>query len=91
MQQAVAELGDTPADIAVWLDGRPLGFASASESKGEPRTTVVDLPEGASAILVRVPAGGKSNAQASLVTTLVADRPVGFNAAEAGASAGAVK
>ncbi len=82
---------DTPVEIGVWLDGKPVGFSSTSESKGEPRTTVVDLPEGASALLIRVPASGKSSASASLVTTLVADRPVGYSAAEAGRSVDAVK
>ncbi len=82
---------DTPADITIWLDGKPVGLSSQSENKNEPRATVIDLPEGASALLIRVPAGGKSNSPASLVTTLVADLPVGFNAADAGASADAVK
>ena len=82
---------DTPADIAIWLDGKPVGISDRSENKNEPRATVVDLPEGASALLIRVPAGGKSNSPGTLVTTLVADRPMGFNAADAGASAGAVK
>ena len=75
---------DTPADIAVWLDGKPVALSGKSENKNEPRTAVVDLPEGSSALLIRVPASGKSSCPASLVTTLVADRPVGFNAAEAG-------
>ena len=82
---------DTPADIAVWLDGKPVSLSSKSEGKNEPRATVVDLPEGASALVIRLPAGGKSNSQASLVTTFVADRPVGFSAAEAGAFARAAK
>ena len=32
-----------------------------SENKNEPRAAVVDLAEGTSALLIRVPAGGKSN------------------------------
>ena len=32
--------------------------------------------------MIRVAADGRSSAQASLVTTVVADRPVGFNLTE---------
>ena len=62
-----------------------------SQDKNEPRTAVVDLPEGASTLLIRVAAGGRSDAQASLVTTFVADRPVGFDAGAVGPSASAAK
>jgi putative membrane-bound dehydrogenase-like protein len=83
---------DTPADIAVWLDGRPVSLSGKSEGKNEPRATVVDLPEGTSTLVIRVAPVGKSKAPASLVTTFVGDRPVGFNAAEAaGSSADAIK
>jgi putative membrane-bound dehydrogenase-like protein len=82
---------DTPADIAVWIDGKPVALSAKSENKNEPRATSLDLPEGASALLIRVPAGGKSNSPGTLVITLVADRPVGFNAAQAGGSSEAVK
>ena len=82
---------DTPADITVWLDGKPLALAGKSDTKDEPRSAVVDLPEGSSVLVIRVPASGKSSATATLVTTLVADRPVGFSTNEAGVSASAGK
>jgi putative heme-binding domain-containing protein len=74
---------DTPAGVAVWLNGKPVGLAGTSRQNDEPRTAVVDLPEGASSLLIRVAAGSRPEAQASLVTTVVADRQVGFNVAEA--------
>jgi hypothetical protein len=70
---------DSPAGIAVWLNGKPVVLTGGSHDKSEPRTAVVDLPEGTSSLLIRVAVDGRPNAQASLVTTLVADRPVGFN------------
>ena len=82
---------DTPADIAVWLDGKPVRLSGKSESKNAPSATVVDLPEGASTLMIRLAAGVKSSSPASLVTTLVTDRPVGFNAAETGSRAGTTK
>ena len=45
-----------------------------SQATSEPRTAVVDLPEGASSLLIRV-AGGRTSGPASLVTTFVADQP----------------
>jgi putative membrane-bound dehydrogenase-like protein len=68
-----------PAQTAVWLNGKPLALTGGSQDKNGPRTASVDLPEGSSSLLIRVAIDGRPNAQASLVTTLVADRPVGFN------------
>jgi putative heme-binding domain-containing protein len=75
---------DTPAEIAVWLDGKPLALSEKKMDKTESRTAVVDLQEGSSALLIRVVTDGRSSAQAALVTTVVADRPVGFNVTDDG-------
>jgi putative heme-binding domain-containing protein len=69
---------DTPADIAVWLDGRALEFGGMSADTNERRVAVVDLPEGSSSLVIRVVAGTNAKGPASLVTTFVADRPVSF-------------
>jgi len=78
-QQATLVL-DTPAEILVWLNGRRVALSSKSQDKNEPRTAMVDLPRGASTLLIRLAADGRPSGQASLVTTFVADRPVGFDA-----------
>jgi putative membrane-bound dehydrogenase-like protein len=75
---------DTPAEIAVWLDGKPLALSGKQGDKNEPRAAVVDLAVGSSALLIRVVADGRTSAQAGLVTTVVADRPVGFNLTDDG-------
>ena len=82
---------DTPVDITVWLDGKPTGPFANGQTRAEPRTMVVDLPEGSSTLLIRVPESGRSTAPATLVTTVVADRPVGFNATESGTPASGTK
>ena len=74
---------DTPAEVAVWLNGKPVRLAAKSLDRNEPRAAVVDLPDGASALLVRLTAAGRPDGQAALVTTLVADRPVGSSAVAA--------
>jgi hypothetical protein len=68
---------DTPAEVAAWLNGKPVALSGA-RAKGEPRTAAVDLPRGPGALLIRITADGTSRVPASLVTTLVADQPVGF-------------
>ena len=75
---------DTQAEIAVWLDGKPLVLSGKRGDKTEPRAADVELQEGSSALVIRVVADGRSSAQAGLVTTVVADRPVGFNLSEEG-------
>ncbi len=68
---------DTPAEVAVWLNGKPV-VLSGARNKGEPRTATVDLPQGPGALLIRVTPDGTSRGPASLVTTFVADQPIGF-------------
>jgi hypothetical protein len=72
---------DSKADVKAWLNGKALGLAASGED--QTRTLVVDLPQGRSDLLIRVP-GGPS---ATLVTTFVTDKPVAFRADEAKVSA----
>ncbi len=78
---------DSPTEFLVWLDGKPVGLSAGAAGKNEPRTASIDLPEGSSTLLIRMTAGAKGKAPASLVTTLVADRPVAFSAVEGTSSA----
>ena len=75
---------DTPAEVTAWLDGRIVPLSPKSQDKNEPRSAIVDLPRGSSKLLIRMAQGGKPDAQALLVTTLVSDQPVGFDAGTAG-------
>jgi putative membrane-bound dehydrogenase-like protein len=88
--QRAALVVDTPAEIRVWLDGRPVALGT-SHDQNEPRTAVVDLPPGTSTLLLRAAPGGRANAQTPLVTTLVADRPIGFDVGAPGIAAGTGK
>ncbi len=65
---------DSKTDVKVWLNGSELALTAAGEKK--PRSAVVRLPQGRSELLIRV-AGSPSS---SLVTTVVADRPLDFSA-----------
>jgi putative heme-binding domain-containing protein len=69
---------DTPVDVAVWRNGRPVPLSAGDPAQGEPRTATVDLPQGQGALLIRVALNGRSQARAHLVTTFVVDQPVGF-------------
>ena len=75
---------DTPVEVAAWLDGKPVKLAGSNGAG--PFSSQVDLPEGPSTLLIRVPAA-KSGSAVPLVTTIVAPRPVGFSAGESGLSA----
>ncbi|HZW32058.1 MAG TPA: PVC-type heme-binding CxxCH protein [Isosphaeraceae bacterium] len=70
---------DTPAEVAVWIEGKPVPLAAGDPARGEPRTATVDLPQGSAALLVRLALDGRSGARAHLVTTVVADQPVAFS------------
>ena len=71
---------DTPAEVSAWLNGKPVVISGESREKGEPRTALVDLPKGSSTLLIRLTCDGAANDRAWLVTTFVADQPVGFDA-----------
>jgi putative membrane-bound dehydrogenase-like protein len=64
---------DTPAEVAVWLNGKPVAL-STGQAKGEPRTGTVKLAEGPGSLLIRVTPDGPT----PLVTTFVAAQPIGF-------------
>jgi putative membrane-bound dehydrogenase-like protein len=70
---------DTPAEVAVWLNGKQVALAGGGGLAGdEPRAATVDLPRGPGTLLIRLALDGRSRAHAHLVTTLVADQPIGF-------------
>jgi hypothetical protein len=71
---------DTPARATAWVNGKPVTFSATEKDKVGPRSARLDLGEGSGSLLIRVPLGGHSGAPATLVTTIVADRPVGFSA-----------
>ena len=71
---------DTTCEVEAWLDGKPVAFEPAAADA--PRAATVTLPKGASALLIRVRGGSRP----SLSTTIVAAKPVGFEAAAATAS-----
>ena len=72
---------DTPAEVAAWLNGKAVPLSGARD-KGEPRSAIVHLAQGAGALLIRVTPDFAARGPASLVTTFVADQPVGFTAGE---------
>ena len=69
---------DTPAEPAVWLGKREVELSGQATDLGGPRSAMVELPEGETTLVIRLAAGARSQTPASLVTTIVADRPVGF-------------
>ncbi len=73
---------DTPADVTAWLGGKPVPLSIRLEGDREPRSARVDLPQGASTLLIRIAGGTRPPAQAALVTTFVTDKPVGFRTGE---------
>jgi putative membrane-bound dehydrogenase-like protein len=75
---------DTPAEVTAWLSGKPVALSARDQNSGEPRTGLIDLPHGSSTLLLRLTSRGADAAQPLLVTTIVADQPVGFTAAVAG-------
>ncbi len=66
---------DSRADVTAWLNGKPVELAKGDETT---RTATIALPKGESSLLIRVPGG----AAVSLVTSLVADKPLSFTAVE---------
>ncbi len=68
---------EAPGAVAAWLDGRPVDLAAPS-GDDPARTAAIDLGRGPHDLLIRLPGGPGG----SLVTTLVADQPLEFRAAE---------
>jgi hypothetical protein len=75
---------DSPAEVAAWLDGKPVTLERSGGAG--PFSARVQLPEGPSTLLLRVPAARNGSA-VPLVTTIVAPQAVGFSAGESGLSA----
>jgi putative membrane-bound dehydrogenase-like protein len=74
---------DTPADVSAWMGGKPVPLSSGNSSQAVPRSAQVDLPQGASTLLIRIALGDKEpQRQAVLVTTFVSDKPVAFGEAK---------
>jgi hypothetical protein len=70
---------DSPAEVAVWLQGKPVPLSPGRPNQDQPRTALVDLPRGAATLLIRMALDGRSAARAHLVTTFVVDQPVAFS------------
>jgi putative heme-binding domain-containing protein len=68
---------DSKADVRAWLNGKALALPASGDDPA--RTVSVDLPQGVSGLLLRVPGGPG----ATVVTTFVAGKPVSFQAVEA--------
>jgi putative membrane-bound dehydrogenase-like protein len=71
---------DTPADVSAWLGGKAVPLSSRSAGQREPRSAKLDLPQGASTLLIRINGSSATpRDQAALVTTFVSGRPVSFH------------
>ena len=79
---------DTPAepDGLAQRQARDLRRPDTADERA-PRGRRSTLPKGPSDLLIRDPGGGRSAAQATLVTTFVAGQPVSFTGDEASLSA----
>jgi putative membrane-bound dehydrogenase-like protein len=69
---------DTLADLAVWLNGKPVALSAGGRTEAKTSTGSLELPQGPSTLLIRLTFDGQSRTRAPLVTTFVVDRPVGF-------------
>jgi putative membrane-bound dehydrogenase-like protein len=70
---------DSPAEVTVWLQGKPVPLSPGRPTQDQPRTAIVDLPRGAATLVIRMALDGRSGARAHLVTTFVVDQPVAFS------------
>ena len=80
---------DTTVDVSAWLNGKPVVLSANGRDQGEPRTALVDLPKGASRLLIRLAREGGENTQALVVTTFITDQPVGFDSGAGSPAIGA--
>ncbi|MHB1557280.1 MAG: PVC-type heme-binding CxxCH protein [Isosphaeraceae bacterium] len=69
---------EAPDGASAWLNGQPLSLAPAESGKSGTRETTIDLHPGPESLLIRLPLDRTSGSPATLVTTIVADQPVGF-------------
>jgi putative membrane-bound dehydrogenase-like protein len=73
LEQDARVVVDSDAKVWAWLDGRPLDFETSPGA--DVRSATLRLPAGGSQLVLRV--GGATSA--SVVVTVVADRPVEFS------------
>jgi len=71
---------DTPAEASAWVNGKPVDLSASGGEKGGAREAELELPQGSGWLLIRLALEGRSRPPATLVTTIVADQPVGFTA-----------
>ncbi len=69
---------EAPAGASAWLNGKPLSLAPVEGGKGGTREVALDLHPGPESLLIRLPLDRSSGSPATVVTTIVADQPVGF-------------
>jgi putative heme-binding domain-containing protein len=79
IQQQATLVLDTLAEPLAWLNGKKLALTSWSPDSSEPRTATVDLPKGTSMFMIRVLPPREITSEVSLVTTFIAEQPVGFD------------
>jgi putative membrane-bound dehydrogenase-like protein len=71
---------DAPAEAAAWVNGKPVDLTATGGEKGGPRVAELELSLGSGSLLLRLAIEGRSSLPTTLVTTIVADQPVGFTA-----------
>jgi putative membrane-bound dehydrogenase-like protein len=81
-EQKAVLVVDTRVNVTVWFNGRPVIATGPDQRATEPREVEVTLPRGVSTILIRLAGGGRPAGLATLVTTLVSQRPVSFDRGE---------
>jgi hypothetical protein len=69
---------DTSSGVRVWLNGQSVALSRPGRG-AEPHAAVIHLPRGKNDLLIHLP----GVPGASLVTTVVSDKPVSFQADEA--------
>jgi hypothetical protein len=81
---------DSPAHISAWLNGKPVALSADGQAKDEPLAAIVDLSQGSNRLLFRLSPENRTRSAATIVTTVVSDQPVGFDAGDAGVASRAV-
>jgi putative membrane-bound dehydrogenase-like protein len=84
VRQQARLIVDSPAQIAAWLNGKPVALSTKGQAQDEPMTATVDLPRGSNRLLFRVGPVSQTKVPATIVTTFVSAQPVGFDAGDAG-------
>jgi len=74
--QAATLVVEAGGEVAAWLDGKPVVLAR--DGAGAPAAAPLELPAGRGSLLIRLATGGTTDAAA--IATIVAPRPVAFDA-----------